>query len=302
MSAPLVLLGPTASGKSQVAMAHAERHRGAEIVVVDAMQVYAGMDIGTAKPTAADRRRIAHHCLDLVDPACEFTVADHTPVATAAIDDIEVRGGRPILVAGTGLYLRAITDPMELPGQWPDVRAALEDRAASEGPRALHAELTAVDPQAASRIEPDNTRRVVRALEVVVGSGRAFSSFGPGMSTYGPTRFVMIGLRWDRSALAQRIADRVDQMIASGLVDEVGALLARPGGLSRTARQALGYKEVIDHLEGHCTLDEARDLVVLRTRQYSVRQERWFRRDPRISWVTVEHDPVAEVLPILERQ
>jgi tRNA dimethylallyltransferase len=149
-------------------------------------------------------------------------------------------------------------------------------------------------------MEPTNERRVVRALEVTLGSGRPFSSFGPGLATYPPVPFEQIGLRWDRSVLAQRIAVRVHRMIDAGLVAEVAALADEPAGLSRTAAQALGYKEIIQHLQGQCSLDEAIDTVILRTRQFAVRQERWFRRDPRVRWVHIEHDPVAEVLPVLQ--
>lgn len=300
MSTPLVVVGPTASGKSDVAMAFARRHPDSEIVAVDAMQVYRGMDIGTAKPTAADRTVVPHHCLDLADPGEEFTVADFAAAAGRALAEIHERGSRALLVAGTGLYLRAVTDPMDIPGRWPEVRAALEARAATEGSEALHAELARLDPTAAARMEPSNARRVVRALEVTLGSGRPFSSFGPGLAAYPSVPFVQIGLQWARPRLAERIAERVHRMIAAGLVEEVAGLLAAPRGLSRTAAQALGYKEIADHLAGRCSLDEAVDTVILRTRQFAVRQERWFRRDPRIRWVQIEHDPVAEVLPVLE--
>ena len=300
MSTRLVVLGPTGSGKSDVAMAYAASRPGTEIVAVDAMQVYRGMDIGTAKPSLDDRATVAHHGIDLADPGDEFAVAEFLRVANAAIDDIETRDGRALLVAGTGLYLRAITDPMELPGRWPEVRAALEARANAEGAAALHSELAQLDPLAASRMEPSNERRVVRALEVTVGSGRPFSSFGPGLDQYPPVPFVQIGLQWPRPLLAQRIEERVHRMMAAGLLDEVVGLLDRPGGLSRTAMQALGYKELIAHLHGECSLDEAVETVVVRTRQYAVRQERWFRRDPRVRWVPIEHDPVAEVLPVLQ--
>ena len=296
----LVVLGPTASGKSDVAMAFARRHADAEIVAVDAMQVYRRMDIGTAKPTAADRAEVPHHGLDLADPGEEFTVAEFTRAVAPALEDIPARGGRAVLVAGTGLYLRSLTDPMEIPGRWPEVRARLEAREADEGAEALHRELAALDPVAAARMEPSNARRVVRALEVCLGSGRPFSSFGPGLDQYPPVAFEMVGLQWPRPLLAARIAERVHRMMGEGLLDEVRAVLAEPGGLSRTARQALGYKELIDHLEGRCSLDEAVDTVILRTRQFAVRQERWFRRDPRIRWVPIHDDPVAEVLPVLE--
>ena len=301
MSLPVVILGPTASGKSDVAMAHATATPGVELVAVDAMQVYRGMDIGTAKPTAADRAVVPHHGIDLADAGDEFTVAAFAHAVRGAMDDIEARGRRALLVAGTGLYLRAITDPMQIPGRWPDVRAALEVRVGEVGPAALHSQLVALDPVAAARMEPSNERRVVRALEVTLGSGRPFSSFGPGVGTYPGVRFVQIGLRWDRTVLGERIAVRVHRMLAAGLVAEVERLLGASGGLSRTARQALGYKEVIAHLQGECSLDEAVATVILRTRQFAVRQERWFRRDPRIRWVHIEHDPVAEVLPVLQQ-
>jgi tRNA dimethylallyltransferase len=204
-----------------------------------------------------------------------------------------------VLVAGTGLYLRAITDPMDIPGQWPEVRASLEAQAEADGPEALHAQLVELDPLAASRMEPSNARRVVRALEVTLGSGRPFSSFGPGLAHYPSVQFVQVGLRWERPVLAERIARRVHLMMELGLLGEVAALLEESEGLSRTAQQALGYKELIAHLHGECSLDEAVDTIIVRTRQFAVRQERWFRRDPRVRWVHIEHDPVAEVLPVL---
>jgi tRNA dimethylallyltransferase len=297
---PLVILGPTASGKSDVAMAHARRHPGCEIVAVDAMQVYRRMDIGTAKPTPADRAEVAHHCLDLAEPSAEFAVAEFVRAANTALADVAARGHQAVVVGGTGLYLRAVTDPMEIPGRWPEVRAELEARARDEGAEVLHGELAALDPAAAARMEPSNERRIVRALEVVLGSGRLFSSFGPGLDTYPQVPFRQVGLKWRREMLAERIARRVEAMVASGLVAEVAGLLSEPSGLSRTARQALGYKEVIDHLEGRCSLEEAVSTIVVRTRQFAVRQERWFRRDPRVRWVEIEHDPVAEVLPVIE--
>jgi tRNA dimethylallyltransferase len=297
--ASLVVLGPTASGKSDVAMAYAQAVPGREIVVVDAMQVYRGMDIGTAKPNAADRAAVSHHALDLVDPADDFAVVDFVAAARAALDDIEARSAQAVLVAGTGLYLRALTDPMDVPGQWPAVKASLLARVEAVGPQVLHHELAALDPAAASKMEPQNARRIVRALEVVLGSGRPFSSFGPGLDQFPPVAFRQVGLRWPRVLLAERIEQRVHRMMSAGLLAEVEGLQSASRPLSRTARQALGYKELIDHLEGLCSLDEAVGTIVLRTRQFAVRQERWFRRDPRVRWVDIEHDPVAEVLPVL---
>jgi tRNA dimethylallyltransferase len=296
---PVVILGPTASGKSDVAMALARVHPEVEIIAVDAMQVYRGMDIGTAKPSMDDRVAVQHHCLDLVDAADEFTVTDFAAAAGEAIAVTESRNDRPVLVAGTGLYLRSITDPMEVPGRWPDVHKELEARVEMEGVESLHRQLAALDPIAAARMESSNARRVVRALEVTLGSGRPFSSFGPGVDTYPPTRFHQFGLRWPRPLLTKRIAERVHRMIDGGLVAEVEWLALGP--ISRTARQALGYKELLDHLDGGCTLDAAIETIITRTRQFAVRQERWFRRDPRIRWIDIDDDPVATALPVLER-
>ena len=297
-SVPLVILGPTASGKSDVAMALAGGHSEVEIIAVDAMQVYRRMDIGTAKPSPADRAAVPHHGLDLVDAADEFTVTDFAEEARTALSSIEARRNRAVLVAGTGLYLRSVTDPMEMPGRWPDVHDELSARADAEGVEALHEQLRALDPAAASKMEPSNTRRVVRALEVTLGSGRPFSSFGPGVDSYPEVAFQQFGLRWPRPVLTSRIADRVHRMIEAGLVAEVESLAGGP--ISRTARQALGYKEMFDYLDGGCTLDAAIELIVTRTRQFAVRQERWFRRDPRIRWIDIDNDPVAEALPVLE--
>jgi len=230
----LVVLGPTASGKSDVAMAYAVGHSPvAEIITVDSMQVYRGMDIGTAKPTTADRAAVVHHCLDLVDPDTDFTVAEFANAAQAAIAGISGRGHRAVLVAGTGLYLRSITDPMELPGRWPDVRAELEARRVAEGSVVLHRELAELDPLAASRMEPSNERRVVRALEVVLGGGRPFSSYGAGIGIYPPAPFVQIGLQWERSRLAERIESRVHAMVAQGLLAPT-SLPMRPASTSPT--------------------------------------------------------------------
>lgn len=269
-------------------MAAARDVPGTEIVAVDAMQVYRGMDIGTAKPTAADQAAVRHHCIDLVDPWVDFTVAEYRRAYDEAVGAIS---GRPLLVAGTGLYLTAVVDRLDVPGVWPEIRAEL----AGEDLSLLWRRLRELDPAAAARIEPGNRRRVVRALEVCVGSGRPFSSFGPGVGSYPPTEATMIGLRWPRPVLATRIERRVSAMLAAGLLDEVARLAA--GGLSRTARQALGYKELLDHLEGRVTLDAAVAAIVTRTRRFAVRQQRWFRRDPRVRWYDIDCDPVSELAP-----
>ena len=303
---PVALVGPTAAGKSTLALAAALSSQldvgsggAVEIVAVDAMQVYRGMDIGTAKPDAGEQGLVAHHGIDLFDPWEDGTVADYARHADAAIAAIAGRHHRALLVGGTGLYLRALVDRLEPPGQWPAIRARLEAEATDHGAVAvLHARLAVRDPIAAARMEPTNTRRVVRALEVCEGSGRAFSSFGPGLDAYLPTDIVQIGLKWERPVLAARIEQRVHQMMAAGLLAEVERLVAAPGGLSRTARQALGYTELLEHLDGRWSLDEAVAATVLRTRQFAVRQERWFRRDPRLRWVFIHHDPL-EALPVL---
>ncbi len=289
MPAPVVVLGPTASGKSDVAMAAATAVAGTEIVAVDAMQVYRGMDIGTAKPTPADRARVVHHGLDLAEPSESFTVTDYRGAYDAFLPEI---AGRPLLVAGTGLYLTAALDRLDIPGRWPLLRAELEADADVAG---LHDRLATLDPVAAARIEPGNQRRVVRALEVTLGSGRPFSSFGPGLQAYPATDAVLIGVRWPRPLLAERIAGRVHAMVEAGLLAEVERVAA--SGLSRTAAQALGYKELVGHLEGRSTLEDAVEATITRTRQFAVRQERWFRRDPRVRWIDVDRDPVAVVAP-----
>jgi tRNA dimethylallyltransferase len=293
----VAVVGPTASGKSAVAFAVAAQLGDVELVSIDSMQVYRGMDIGTAKPSPHERARVPHHLLDLVDPSEDFTVAEFQRAYRAAVADVADRCKRAVLVGGTGLYHRAVVDDLDLPGEWPAIRAGLLAEADLLGPAPLHARLGALDPAAAARIEPGNTRRIVRALEVCEGSGRLFSSYGPGLDVYPPTPIVQIGLRWDRDVLAARIEQRVRAMVAAGLVEEVSVL--RAAGMSRTAGQALGYKELLAHLDGAQSLETSIDQIVVRTRQFAVRQLRWFQRDPRVRWVDVVDDPVAESGPIV---
>ena len=261
------------------------------LISVDSMQVYRGMDIGTAKPTALHRALVPHHCIDIVDPWEDFTVADFREAHDEALAEIAATGGRALLVGGTGLYHRVVVDDFDLPGQWPELRAELS----SEEPESLHARLVALDPVAAGKIESSNARRLVRALEVCLGSGRPFSSFGPGVDVYPSTPVVQIGLRLPRLRVAELIESRVRRMIDDGLIEEVRSLL--PSGFSRTAGQALGYKEIVEHLEGRIGEDEAIEMIVTRTRRFATRQDRWFRRDPRVRWIDVEGDPVADVGP-----
>ena len=297
----LVILGPTASGKSSLAMAlatsDAGRDVGIELLSIDAMQVYRGMDIGTAKPTVSEQALVRHHLIDLVDATQAFTVAQFQIAYQHAVDDITSRGGRALLVGGTGLYVRAVVDSLTLPGQWPEVRARLDDELVTLGPEALHQRLCQLDPTAGSKMEPSNSRRIIRALEVCEGSGRPFSSFGPGVDTYPASEVQQVALRWPRDVLARRIEERVRVMIERGLQAEVENLLTQ--GLSPTALQALGYKEMVEHIEGRMSLEEVIATIVVKTRQFAVRQERWFRRDPRINWFDIESDPVTEVAPQL---
>jgi tRNA dimethylallyltransferase len=302
-------VGPTASGKSALALELARLHPDVELVTVDSMQVYRGMDVGTAKPTPVEQAEVRHHLLDLVDPDDDYTVSRYQRDCLAVLADIESRHRRAVLVGGTGLYLRAVTDDLEIPGQFPEVRAELD---AEPETAVLFARLGDLDPVAASRMEPTNRRRVVRALEVTVGSGRPFSSFGPGLDTYPPSPFPIVALDLPRDDLDGRIARRYVAQLADGFVDEVRALLDRPAGLSRTARQALGYAELLDHLEHGTPLDDAVDTAVRRTRRFARRQQRWFLRDPRIVWVPVGfpvpadgperlRNPLALVEAVLER-
>ena len=281
------MVGPTASGKSQVALELA-RHRGGtavEIVSVDSMQVYRGMDIGTAKPTPAERAEVTHHLVDVADPSEEYSVSRYQAEAGAALGDVAGRGARALLAGGTGLYLRAVVDDLDIPGQWPEVRATLEEEADRSGVASLYGRLTELDPTAATRMLATNRRRVVRALEVCIGSGRPFSSYGPGLEAYPPRPVRIFGLGVDRAELDERISDRYRRQMAAGFLAEVAALAERPAGLSRTARQALGYRELLAHVAGQLGRGEAVEEAVRRTRGFARRQQAWFRRDPRVEWV-----------------
>ena len=282
----LVIVGPTASGKSALALAVAQR-AGAEIVSADSMAVYRGMDIGTAKPTRAERRQVTHHLVDVVAPDEEFSVAEFQRLATAVLAQVP----RVVVVGGTGLYIDALVNGLTLPGQWPEIKAALDARPTAE----LWAQLAVRDAVAATKIEPGNHRRIVRALEVTIGSGRPFSSFGPGLQpsrlaidprTTDAPPFQLVGLRVDRAILARRIAERYTQQLGAGFLAEVRDLRATYGSrLSRTAAQALGYRELLAHIDGHGPIDEALAEAQRRTVSFAKRQERWFRRDPRIHWI-----------------
>lgn len=281
---PIVaLVGPTAAGKSELSLRLAEE-LGGEVVNTDAMQLYRGMDIGTAKLSVAQRRGVPHHLLDVLEVTEQASVALFQQWARAAVADCRARGVVPVLVGGSALYTRAVVDEFEFPGTDPDLRAALEAELADRGPEALHRDLAAVDPEAAGRILPTNGRRVVRALEVVRLTGRPFSASLP-RQEYVDQATVQVGVDCDRETLDRRVAERVDRMWADGLVEEVRGLVGRGLREGRTARSALGYAQVLDHLDGRCTEDEAREATVRGTRRFVRRQESWFRKDPRITWV-----------------
>jgi tRNA dimethylallyltransferase len=292
----VVVLGPTASGKSDVAMAAATTVPNVHIIAADAMQVYRRMDIGTAKPTKDDQNRVVHYCVDVAEPSERYSVARFAEDVAAARKKISKADASELIVGGTGLYVTALVDGLSMPGDYPKIRAQLE---ANRDTEALYEQLSELDPEAVKKIDPNNRRRMIRALEVCLGSGKTFSSFGEGIGAYPPVDTVQIGIKWKREALRERIALRVHKMIEAGLVDEVRGVLNEPKGISDTARQALGYKEIIEHIERRWTLEEAIDATILRTQQFAVRQERWYRRDPRIQWVEVQNDPIEEVTPLV---
>jgi tRNA dimethylallyltransferase len=278
-------------------MAAALTNGNTELVVCDAMQVYKRMDIGTAKPTAQDQAQVPHHCIDMVAPSERFTVSDYQVKARAAVADITGRGKNALVVAGTGLYLTSLIDELSFPGEWPEIRRELQQE--PEVSR-LYRQLKELDPEAASKIERSNRRRIERALEVCIGSGKPFSATGPGTGAYPDNGVVQIGLLWPREMLVARVEQRVYNMMDAGFLDEVQQL-RKDGNLSHTAKQALGYAELLRHLEGKCTLEQAVGDIVIHTRQFAVRQERWFRRDPRIKWVNIERDPVSEIGSVLAK-
>jgi tRNA dimethylallyltransferase len=295
----VALVGPTASGKSALAHSLAfDHHDSVEILCVDAMTVYRGMDLGTAKPTRAERAEVSYHLIDLVEPSEEFTVAQFQAAARVAAADVWRAGHQVLYVGGTGLYGRAVLDDLAIPAQYPNVRAILEARAHDELP-ALYAELEHLDPLAASRMEATNARRVVRALEVTLGAGRPFSSYGEGLVTYGPARVVQVALQTDFEQLDVRIATRFRTWMDQGLLEEVTALASSPGGLSRTARQAVGYRELLRHVEEGADLEACVEDAIIQSRRLARRQRSWFLRDPRIEWFDDPRRARARLLDVL---
>ena len=257
----LVLVGATASGKSALALEVARQRPGTELVSVDSMAVYRSMDIGTATPTATERDEVPHHLIDLVDPSEEFTVSMFQAAALSVLEDLDRRRCRAVLVGGTGLHVRAVVDELDIPPRFPKVRA----------------------------------------LEVTLGVGRPFSSVGPGLGGYPPTPFTQVGIRMPRDILDRRIGERYRRQMESGFLDEVAALGKHSEPLSSTAAQALGYRQFLAYLRGDCDLEEAVDAAVAATRRFARRQDRWFRRDPRIDWIDIQDNPLDALPEVLDR-
>jgi tRNA dimethylallyltransferase len=283
MQRPVIaVVGPTAAGKSDLSLALARALDG-EIVNADSMQLYRGMDIGTAKLTETERAGIPHHLLDIWPVTQAASVSEYQVLARAAIADIQQRGRTPILVGGSGLYVRAAIDDLQFPGTDAAMRADLEAELARVGPATLHTRLAGLDPAAATAILPTNGRRIVRALEVIQLSGRPFTATLPDYKSVFPA--VQIGVTLDRAELDRRVAERVDRMWQLGLVSEVRDLAARGLREGRTASRALGYAQILRFLDGDWTEAEAAAQTVQATRRFVRRQESWFRRDPRVSWL-----------------
>jgi tRNA dimethylallyltransferase len=293
----IAVVGPTATGKSDLGVALAAALDG-EVVNADAMQLYRGMDIGTAKVSPRERRGVPHHLLDIWEVTETASVADYQRLARSVVDELLGRGRPPVVVGGSGLYVRAVLDTLDFPGTAPDLRARLEEELAAVGAAALHARLAAADPLAAAAILPTNGRRIVRALEVLTLTGRPFAASLP-EHRYAYDDVVQIGLGLPRPLLDERITRRVDRMWERGLVDEVRGLVRRGLRDGRTARRALGYQQVLRMLDGDWTEDDARRETVRATRRFARRQDSWFRRDRRVAWLDATRpDLVAAALDL----
>ncbi|MFI1864461.1 tRNA (adenosine(37)-N6)-dimethylallyltransferase MiaA [Streptomyces jumonjinensis] len=279
----IAVVGPTAAGKSDLGVFLAQR-LGGEVVNADSMQLYRGMDIGTAKLTVEERGGVPHHLLDVWDVTRAANVAEYQRLARAEIDRLLAEGRTPVLVGGSGLYVRGAVDALEFPGTDPAIRARLEAELDDAGPGALHARLAVADPEAARAILPGNGRRIVRALEVIEITGKPFTANLPGHDSVYDT--VQIGVDVARPELDERIALRVDRMWEAGFVDEVRALEAQGLREGLTASRALGYQQILNALAGVCTEEEARAETTRATKRFARRQDSWFRRDPRVHWLS----------------
>jgi len=296
----LLLVGTTASGKSSLAIELARCRPNIEIISIDSMAIYKGMNIGTATPTIAEQEEIPHHVINIVDPSDEFALPLFQSAVEKALREISDRGNRAVLVGGTGLHVRAVVDRFEIPPRFLSIRDEIESIPETSF---LYRKLKDLDPTAATKIEPGNRRRIVRALEVTLGTGRPFSSFGPGLDVYPPSPFTQIGIRIPRDLNDLRIAERYKRQIEDGFVEEVGNLVSDGRKLSKTASQALGYKQIISYIDGENTLEEAIDSAISSTRRFARRQEKWFRRDPRIHWMDVKNDSLElleEVIKVFD--
>jgi tRNA dimethylallyltransferase len=282
----IALVGSTGTGKTRLAIRLAQKFADVELISIDAMAVYIGFDIGAAKPLGADRTDHVWHLLDLVLPEQEFSVAEFQKAFKEVILDIESREKRAILVGGTGLYHRAAIDDLQLPSRYPNIVSGLEETwSKAGGPEELYALLCSLDAAAAEKILPGNKRRIIRALEVTMGAGRPFSSFGPGLEAYEQNNNIeLFGLYAERKELYQRLERRLDDQLEAGFIDEVKEL-RKNRLISKTALQAIGYKELLEYLNGEISLLEAKEKILSRTRLYAKRQESWFRRDPRVRWL-----------------
>jgi len=289
----IAVVGATTAGKSDLAVDLALALDG-EVINADSMQLYRGMDIGTAKLTAEERRGVPHHLLDVWDVTQAASVAEYQDLADAVIAGVTARGKVPVLVGGSGLYIRAALGDLDFPGTDEAIRDRLEAELAERGPDPLYERLRAADPAAAAAILPSNGRRIVRALEVIELSGRPFSATMPGYDGGRPA--VQLGVQVDREELDRRIGARVDRMWAAGFEAEVRGLAARGLRDGKTASRALGYQQVLRYLDGELTLDQARQETARATRRFARRQESWFRRDPRVRWLSAGEDLRARAL------
>lgn len=281
----LALVGSTASGKTDIAVDLAIQFPDVELVSIDSMTIYRRMDIGTAKPSKEILNRIPYHMVDVIDPWEQYSLSEFQKHATEVISDIQNRGHTPLLVGGTGLYFQALVDRISIPGQWPDLRENLERVASTpDGLAGLYARLKSLDPNGASKMEPGNARRIIRALEVTIGSGTPFSKHGPGLFSGRNSDIDVVGIAIPRPELFSRIGSRLEEQLKTGWLDEVRELLTSPLPLSRTARQALGYKELIAVLDDGLELPLAEQQILARTKRFAKRQLAWFNRDPRIRW------------------
>lgn len=294
-----ILVGPTSSGKTALSLLLAQSMP-CEIISADSRQIYRRMDIGTAKPTPADRERVRHHCIDILDPDEDFSAGQYGPMARRLVHEIDSQGRIPLVVGGSGLYIRALVDGI-FDGGFRDegIRQRLREEAGAVGPEVLHRRLESLDPEAGSKIHPNDGKRIIRALEVCSVSGVPLSKLQRERTVRADFQSKMFGLDWPRGPLYRRIEERVDEMLRQGLVQEVRDLAASGYSLRNNALDSVGYREILMHLEGALELDSAVDLIKKNTRRFAKRQMTWFRGDPRIRWFTVSS---AEELPgIAER-